>query len=475
MKKPSKLLVLASLLSGLLLSGCSFLVNLSSSSSENETSSSSSSEESSSSSEASYSESSSSSSSSESSSSSSSDSSSDSSSSDSSSSSSQEPSNKKDFKFIVNESLAPQYGDSLFIKYGDWECLVDGGEFCSSDKAMVSQTLNTYCTDHKLDLFIGTHAHSDHLGYFRGETADSNPIKNGGITSMGYVIDSGSAKDLVFMNSYLSIRDEYFVGTLGATYIPVKSLFASYTDYSSFFGENIMNISGESDASLTWSSTASGDVSLYVLNTNSYLTPGAKTDSEPNNTSVSCLLSIFNERFIFCGDADKGAQNGIMANYSGADSKPSLWSDSNDVYYKANHHAAGASNSNAGCNSQDWISWMKPDTVLISTALSSKATDPAGGSALVSNITSAGIQGIQHPYPEALKVFRTCTDEIYWNGVNGTMVLSMDSTASSCTFAGTAKKVPYYDNGVVVTGEENTRFVDSKYFKCAVFQAAYNA
>lgn len=370
----------------------------------------------------------------------------------------------KDFVFIVNESLASKYGDSLYFKYGDFDCLVDGGDNDKDDRAMVASTLSTYCTDHKLDLFVCTHSHSDHVGYFSGETAASNTIKNGGITSIGYVIDSGSAKTSAsFYNSYMSVRDSYMVSTLGATYIPVKSLFSNYTAYSSFYGNNVISISGEGTNPGSLVSAASGNVNLYVLNTNSYLEPGATSDSEPNNTSVSCLLKVFDKAFLFCGDADKGAQDGIMANYS-QDGKPSLWGEGDDLWHKANHHAADPANSGgAGCNRKDWIQWMKPDHVIISSAI------------LASNATSSGVAGEQHPFPRSIKIFETVTSSIYWNGVNGKITLSMPSSSSSIAFQGSEKQVPYYDSGSKVSGEENTTFLNSKWFNSSVYQSEYNA
>lgn len=59
--------------------------------------------------------------------------------------------------------------------------------------------------------------------------------------------------------------------------------------------------------------------------------------------------------------------------------------------------------------------------------------------------------------------------------MNGKITLSMPSSSSSVAFHGSAKQVPYYDSGSKVSGEENTTFLSSKWFKSSVYQSEYNA
>ncbi|MCI1244909.1 MAG: hypothetical protein LKG11_03075 [Bacilli bacterium] len=348
-----------------------------------------------------------------------------------------------ELKVIFNEMVGNQYGDGIYLKYGDWDCCIDGGT--SSDKTNMVNLLKTYCTDKKLDLYVVTHSHNDHAGVFTGATKTSNVFVDAGITSFGYIVDCGSYRSVsTFWQPYCdSVRDAYMVSDCGGTYIPVHSLFNNDPDYASYQGDAFLNVSGENglnDMPATLSSSASGNVFLEFLNTNCYLTPGAVTDTDPNRTSVACMLSAWNERYIFSGDGTGNTQNGIMANYSDQYGHSTLWDDSDDVYLKANHHCSNTD----GSNSQEWIDWVNPDHVLISTAV----TSPNASS-------NSGISQ-DHPDAVALARFLSATYDVHWNGVNGTMSYTTSSDGATVSFAGTAKQVPYYVGSTQISGEETT-------------------
>lgn len=58
-------------------------------------------------------------------------------------------------------------GDSTFIKAGDVDILIDAGSRNAS-AGVISQFVDTYCTDGKLEYVIATHAHQDHIAGFVG-------------------------------------------------------------------------------------------------------------------------------------------------------------------------------------------------------------------------------------------------------------------------------------------------------------------
>jgi beta-lactamase superfamily II metal-dependent hydrolase len=334
------------------------------------------------------------------------------------------------------EILSGTYCDSILIKYGDWECLIDGGN--SSDKATVASALSAYCTDHKLDMYIGTHSHNDHLGIFTSAKATDNVFIDGGVTSFGYVVDSGSYRSATFYQAYCdNVRDDYMKNH-GATYIPVHAFFNSDSGYTAYQGQSLFTIDS--------------NVSLRFLNTGNYLTPkdsstesGSGTTS-PNRYSVACLLSAWNQRYIFSGDGDENTESGIKSNNSDANGDPLYWSASNDVYLKANHHGSDSN----GSNSSSYLNWVNPDHIMISAAIVS------------GNQTSSGVISEQHPYVAAVARMEAVTYDIHWNGINGTFTYSSLGGATP-VFAGTAKEISYYYNGSKVTGEETTTFPMSKW------------
>ena len=180
-----------------------------------------------------------------------------------------------------------------------------------------------------LDMYIASHSHDDHAGIFYSATTTNNVFISGGVTSIGTIVDCGSARDVSFWNSYIAVRDAMVTaGT--ATYVPVHAFFNSDAGYTSYYGQNLF--------------TVDSNVSMRFLNTGTYLTPGDSTTEtgsttySPNRYSVACVLSAWNMRYIFSGDGDENTESGIISNNSDNSGNPLYWSTSNDVYLKANHH-----------------------------------------------------------------------------------------------------------------------------------------
>ena len=80
------------------------------------------------------------------------------------------------------QEMVYKYGDSIYIKSGDFDMLIDAGQ--TDDGENVNRLLEEKCTDHKLEVLIGTHGHQDHLGGFSTGALNS-------ITSVGLIIDYG--------------------------------------------------------------------------------------------------------------------------------------------------------------------------------------------------------------------------------------------------------------------------------------------
>ena len=61
-------------------------------------------------------------------------------------------------------------GDSVYIKAGDTDILIDAGSRGAS-AATISKYVDQYCTDKKLEYVIATHAHQDHIEGFVGTSS----------------------------------------------------------------------------------------------------------------------------------------------------------------------------------------------------------------------------------------------------------------------------------------------------------------
>jgi beta-lactamase superfamily II metal-dependent hydrolase len=303
------------------------------------------------------------------------------------------------------EILSSMYCDSILIKYGDWECFIDGGS--SSDEATVVSGLNAYCTDHVLDVYIATHPHDDHIGFFKGS---SDVFGDGGITAITTWVDCGGTYSSTQYTAYATQRDNW--KSNGTNYIPAAAFFTSTSGYTSAYNNFLF--------------TVDANVSLRFLNTSNYPTPGTAANSNANINSVACMLSAWNQRYFFCGDCPTVSEEGIIANYTAT--KSDLFTDSNDIYLKADHHGSKTSN----CS--DWLNWIHPDHYLVSAAITS------------ANAKSTGVANAQHPYKTTIDKVAAITTDIRWTGTNGTFTYTSNGGATPA-FAGTAKIVPYYVNG----------------------------
>lgn len=328
----------------------------------------------------------------------------------------------KEFMMYFSEMFGAQYGDGFLLKYGDWECLVDGGQ--SNNRTSISNILKTYCTDHVLDMFIGTHSHEDHLGLY----TDDKVFSNAGVTSIGTIVDSGDGRSAQFYDSYKTLRDNILTTTYGASYYPVGAIFTQNSSYSDAYGKSSFVIDDS--------------FSLNFLNSGKYLAPGVSS-GEPNRTSVCCYVKYKNNYYIFTGDGNEDTEKGLIANYSS--NKP--WANADKIYFKAAHHGSSTS------NTADFLAFLSPDHVMVSSSI------------LSSNRTSSGVTNAQHPYKDAIDRINKYTFDVHWTGVNGALKYITTSSGGDATFTGQGRTVDYYHNGSIVSrsDEKDIVFGDSKW------------
>lgn len=92
---------------------------------------------------------------------------------------------------VVNDDLQIHFlafenvtsGDSIYIKAGDKDVLIDAGS-TESSASTIDKYIQKYCTDGVLEYVIATHAHSDHISGFVGSFSSDGTDKKNGILDL---------------------------------------------------------------------------------------------------------------------------------------------------------------------------------------------------------------------------------------------------------------------------------------------------
>ena len=308
---------------------------------------------------------------------------------------------------IISLEMTKRYGECTLIKIGDFEILVDGGE--KDDSANVKALLQEYVTDGVLELLIGTHAHSDHIG---GISYTSTLAV---LDEIEMIIDCGGSNmnTTQVWGNYKSVV-EYYVNQ-GAAYYAISDVIGSSLETMEI-AEN---------------------VTLTFLNNRYY---GIKS-ANPNDTSIGFYLQYYDTYLCMFGDAEEKAEASFMA------LNRKFTTEADTVIYKANHHGSN------GSNKEDFLNWLQPDYCLISSAIVN-----AGGT----------VNFDQHPYYDAVTRIAKHTQEIYWNGITGT--LHFEVTEDSVTVYGEGRTRNYTYNGAAVDpeSEKNVTYLQSKWYQAGV-------
>lgn len=308
---------------------------------------------------------------------------------------------------IYSIEMHQQYGDSTLITYGDFDLLIDAGD--QKDGPYVNKFLKEHISsDNHLDMIIVSHCHSDHMGGLSYMSSSDRQTKAlDGISSIGTIVDYGHDRVKDGNRSYMheswtNIRDSYV--SKGAKYYPVYDCAKNQNGASSHF---------EIDNRL----------SFDFIDTMTYVEPAmnpAKTDF--NIYSVATLLTFENFKFFFAGDLENEGEYNLYNNYLNTPLKDIT--NENVVLYKAAHHGTDpgksgqATISKDGGNQLQFLKLIKPDYFFASAAMCSGDNFQSSEKKFIG--------GQPHPYPKALANFRYFSDEIYFNGTNGTLEFITD-------------------------------------------------
>ena len=216
------------------------------------------------------------------------------------------------FLTMGDESDSTDYrknsGDSVYIKAGDNDILIDAGSRGGS-AGYIKKYVDQYCKDGKLEYVIATHADQDHIAGFVGTSKIPGIFESYKVDT---IIDFAlSDKTSGVYNDYKAKRDaEVSLGT------------KHYTAAESFNANTVYNL-GEG-------------ISFKVLYNKYYF----ESSKDENNYSV-CTLFTYNDRnFIFTGDLEEDGENYLAQYYDGSTLEKTL---PKVELYKAGHHGSNTS------------------------------------------------------------------------------------------------------------------------------------
>lgn len=212
-------------------------------------------------------------------------------------------------------------GDSVYIKAGDADILIDAGSTRTSTNTTAAY-MEQYVTDGTLEYVIVTHADEDHIAGFAGTS--SAPSMFDRFTCEVIIDFARTNKDTVVYNDYVSQRDEAVAE--GAVH---------YTALECWNNEN--------GAKRTYE--VSDGIEMSVLYNYYY----EHSSDDENNYSVCLLFSQGDKHFLFTGDLEEDGEARLVEN-----------NDLPEVeLFKAGHHGSKTSSTDA------LLSVIKPKIVCV--------------------------------------------------------------------------------------------------------------
>lgn len=192
-------------------------------------------------------------------------------------------------------------GDSIYIKAGENDILIDAGSRTSS-KDTIKNYINNYVEDQKLEYVIATHAHRDHIASFACDEG----------IFYSYQIDT--LIDFPLTNSTSKTYQTYVEGR---SYLISQgtSYYTALDCYNQVNGAKRVYELGE-------------DMSLEILYSNFY----EETTSNENEYSVCVLFRYGQTKFLLTGDLEEDGEKGLV------DHNQELIKDCD--LFKAGHHGS---------------------------------------------------------------------------------------------------------------------------------------
>ena len=206
-------------------------------------------------------------------------------------------------------------GDSIYIKAGDKDILIDAGSRHSSTP-VVENYIDTHgCTDKSLEYLILTHGDQDHVEGMTTSGSDAGILD---YYSVGAIIDNQfSNKTTVGYKNYISRRDALV--TAGTTVHHTADYYFTLDDTTNEYVANSYN-----HIELT------PTISMDVIYNYFYFNKG----SDENNYSVSVMFNQGTNHFLLTGDLEESGEAKMVQYYASRDGLPHV------KFFKAGHHGS---------------------------------------------------------------------------------------------------------------------------------------
>ncbi len=210
-------------------------------------------------------------------------------------------------------------GDCTYIKAGDTDILIDAGSRVDSVTA-ISEYINQYVTDGKLEYVIVTHAHQDHYAGFTKRSGSIFDLYECG-TVIDFALTNQKDTSTMYQNYKAELADEV---AAGATHYTARECIEQ--------NKNVFDL-------------GSG-VTMTILDSYYYY----HESSTENDYSVCTLFTSGDDNYLFTGDLEAAGEAKLVEMNPGL---PEV------TLYKAGHHGSKTSSSDA------LLSVIKPEIVCV--------------------------------------------------------------------------------------------------------------
>lgn len=346
--------------------------------------------------------------------------------------------NKKSYKpgdplTITSIEMCDEYGDATLIQFGNYDILVDSGS--ESDASHVKSVLNAKVSDKEIDLLVVTHPHGDHIGGINAGAVDAFKIKQ--VVDYGYTYNADGDDKIdnpTYVKRYINKRNGWI--NAGATYEGIKETYEKAPK---------LVIDKQNDLSIQWLKN-----DYYVGKNDAFPNSNIPT-TNPNSTSVCFCLTYKYWNLIMCGDGDTTlTENSVSANH------PKLFNKKSRTILKGTHHA---SNTSMG---YDFMHWANPELIFVSAAMIDQITYP-------NDVVLGSGNGQQnHPNKSTYRRMKTITENLYWNGINGDITITVDGVNDfNLSGAGRHKNYKKKDGSGAadIEKEKNVTLINSEFGK----------